>query len=201
MSGRHPFVLKRHRRPVEFLGGHYKRRVEYEAFQVAVIDLASKGVSLTVANVVAHLHIDPRRAETFLDRMVRDGRVDLEVDEVRGAVVYSVRGLSTSTGRLLPDTQLRSWRMPSTLRVEPNKSVTMAVMLGLLVPGLGLAYAAPLRVVMLVSFIVIMLGNLVGAHTMLGPIFWMGSSIASALLGGLYAVRFNQEGHRATLHP
>lgn len=91
--------------------------------------------------------------------------------------------------------------MPSTLRVEPNKSVTMAVMLGLLVPGLGLAYAAPLRVVMLVSFIVIMLGNLVGAHTMLGPIFWMGSSIASALLGGLYAVRFNQEGHRATLHP
>lgn len=91
--------------------------------------------------------------------------------------------------------------MPSSLRVEPHKSVTMAVMLGLLVPGLGLAYAAPLRVVMLVSFIVIMLGNLVGAHTMLGPIFWMGSSIVSALLGGLYAVRFNQEGHRATLHP
>ncbi len=175
--------------------------MEYEAFQVAVIDLASKGVSLTVANVVAHLHIDPARVETYLDRMVRDGRVDLEVDEVRGAVVYSVRGLSTSTGRLLPDAQLKSWQMPSKLHPGPNKSVTMAVTLGALVPGLGLAYAAPLRVVMLVSFIVIMLGNLVGAHTMLGPIFWMGSSIVSALLGGLYAVRFNQEGHRATLHP
>lgn len=175
--------------------------MQYGAFQVAVIDLASKGVPLTVANVVAHLHIDPTRAETFLDRMARDGRVDLEVDETHGAVVYCVRGLSTSTGRLLPDVHLVGWRMPATLGLMPSKSVTIAVLLGAVIPGLGLAYAAPLRVVLLVSFIVIALGHLVGAHMMLGPIFWMGSSILSALFGGLYAVRFNQEGHRATLHP
>jgi len=40
----------------------------------------------------------------------------------------------------------------------------------------------------------------VGSHMMLGPLFWTGASVLSALFGGLYAVRYNQEGQRAALH-
>ncbi len=71
-------------------------------FQVAVIDVAWRGVPLTVANVVAHLRIDPELVERDLDRMARDGRVDVEVDvevevdDTLAAVVYRVRGLSTT---------------------------------------------------------------------------------------------------------
>ena len=174
--------------------------MNYVEFQIAVIDLAAKGVPLTVANVVAHLHVDPAQTETFLDRMTRDGRVDLEVDEVHGAVVYRVRGLSTSTGRLLPETPLDTWRMPSSQHLTRGKSVTLAVLLAALVPGIGLAYAAPLRTVLLWSVVLIVMGNFLSAHLLLGPLFWTTASITSALFGGLYAVRFNQEGHRVALH-
>ncbi len=174
--------------------------MDYVKFQIAVIDLAAKDVPLTVANVVAHLHVDPRQTETFLDRMTRDGRVDLEVDEVRGAVVYRVRGLSTSTGRLMPEMHLGAWRMPSSHQLTRSKSVTAAVLLAALLPGIGLVYAAPLRTALLWSVAMLVLGHLLGAHMMFGPLFWTTASITSALFGGLYAVRFNQEGHRAALH-
>jgi hypothetical protein len=176
--------------------------VDYVPFQVAVIDLASKGVTLTVANVVAHLHVDPARVETMLDRMTRDGRVDLEVDEKQGSVVYRVRGLSTSTGRLLPeDMRIAGWRMPLGRHDARLKSVTWAIVLAGFFPGLGLAYAAPIRVVLLMSLLVFVLGNIFGAQGWLGPIYWFVMSVTSAFLGGVYAVRFNQEGRRATLHP
>lgn len=174
--------------------------MDYVEFQIAVIDLAAKSVPLTVANVVAHLHVDPSRTETFLDRMTRDGRVDLEVDEVHGSVVYRVRGLSTTTGQLVPPMHLDAWRMPSSQRMTPSKSVAMAVLLGALLPGIGLVYAAPLRTVLFWIVAMLVVSNLLGSHLMLAPFFWMTASITSALVGGLYAVRFNQEGHRAALH-
>lgn len=175
--------------------------MDYVEFQIAVIDLAAKGLPLTVANVVAHLHVDPARTETFLDRMTRDGRTDIEVDEVHGSVVYRVRGLSTSTGVLLPPMHVDAWRMPSRQRMASGKSVTLAVVLAALLPGIGLAYAAPLRTVLLWSAAMIVVGNMFGTHVMWGPLFWTIATITSALFGGLYAVRFNQEGHRAALHP
>lgn len=174
--------------------------MDYAQFQIAVIDLAAKDVPLTVANVVAHLHVEPARTETFLDRMAREGRVDIEVDEAQGSVVYRVRGLSTSTGRLVPDTPVTPWRVPQPYRPAPAKSVTLAVLLAALLPGIGLAYAAPLRTVFLWTLAMVILGNLVAAHLVLGPIFWTGASVVSALFGGLYAVRYNQEGQRSTLH-
>lgn len=175
--------------------------MDYVAFQVAVIDLASKGVVLTVANVVAHLHIDPARVEMLLDRMTRDGRVDLEVDEVQGSVVYRVRGLSTTTGRLLPESTFDSWRMPAHRHEGPTKSIMLGVVVGGLIPGLGLAYAAPLRAILLMSLIVLVFGRIFGAHEILGPVYWFVVSAVSAFLGGVYAARFNQEGRRAKLNP
>lgn len=174
--------------------------MDYAEFQIAVIELAATGVPLTVANVVAHLRIDPARAETFLDRMARDGRVDVEVDDVHDSVVYRVRGLSTTTKRALADVDLRAWRMQPAHRPAPPKSVTLAVLLAALFPGVGLAYAAPLRTVLMWSIAILIFGKLMGASFILGPLFWTCAVIVSALFGGLYAVRFNQEGHRAALH-
>jgi hypothetical protein len=177
--------------------------VEYVEFQIAVIDLAASGVPLTVANVVVHLHVDPDRAEKMLDRMARDGRVDVEVDEVHATVVYRVRGLSTTTGRSMPNAYRHAWYTGHIERAPqptPPKSVTLAVLLAALLPGFGLAYAAPLRTVLIWSLAMLFLGKLIGANLILAPLFWTGAIIVSALLGGLYAVRFNQEGHRAALH-
>jgi hypothetical protein len=174
--------------------------VDYAQFQIAAIDLAAKGVPLTVANVVAHLHVEPGRTETFLDRMARDGRVDVEVDEAHDSVVYRVRGLSTNTGRLVPDTSFGMWRAPSVYRPPPAKSVTLAVLVAALLPGIGLVYAAPLRTVAFWTLAMVILGNLVATHMLLGPLFWTGACVFSALFGGLYAVRYNQEGQRAGLN-
>ncbi|TKD06244.1 hypothetical protein [Polyangium fumosum] len=181
--------------------------MSYESFQIEVIELGSRGVPLTVANVVAHLRTPPARVQQGLDRMAREGLLDLEVDENEGFVVYRVRGLSTS----LPLARRRAARpkpidsitpvtytRPS-LRMTPQKSVTLAVVLGALVPGLGLAYAAPLRVVLPASLLVIVFGKLLAPLLIFAPLFWVFAIGVSALFGGLYAVRYNQEGHRAPL--
>ncbi|HVK69497.1 MAG TPA: hypothetical protein VM694_33800 [Polyangium sp.] len=183
--------------------------MSYESFQIEVIELGSRGVPLTVANVVAHLRAPPARVQRALDRMAREGLLDLEVDENEGFVVYRVRGLSTSAplarrraakpkpkpiDSITPVTYTR----PS-LCMTPQKSVTLAVVLGALVPGIGLAYAAPLRVVLPASLLVIVFGKLLAPLLIFAPLFWVFAIGVSALFGGLYAVRYNQEGHRAPL--
>jgi len=181
--------------------------VSYEDFQVEVIELGSRGVPLTVANVVAHMRTPPERVQRGLDKMARDGLLELEVDESEGFVVYRVRGLSTSAPlvRRREARPVRITRMTPVMYTQPSatmatpKSVTLAVVLAALVPGLGLAYAAPIRVVLAASLVVLVLGKMLGASLVFAPLFWLFAIGVSALFGGLYAVRYNQEGHRARL--
>jgi len=178
--------------------------VSHEDFQIEVIELGSRGVPLTVANVVAHLRVPPERVQRGLDRMAREGLVDVEVDENEGVVVYRVRGLSTRVRRASPRTSIaRAARAasPLSLRQRPSdhKSVTLAVLLGALAPGIGLAYAAPLRAVLVATALVVVFGRLLGASLILGPLFWIVAIATSALFGALYALRYNQEGRRARL--
>ncbi|MDI1475857.1 helix-turn-helix domain-containing protein [Polyangium sp. y55x31] len=181
--------------------------MSYESFQIDVIELGSRGVPLTVANVVAHLRVPPARVQRALDRMAREGLLDLEVDENEGFVVYRVRGLSTIARRARPRetrptraacSTPATYARHSPLTVE-RKSVTVAVVLGALVPGIGLAYAAPLRVVLAASLLVLVFGKVLVATFIFAPLFWVFAIGVSALFGGLYAVRYNQEGHRARL--
>ncbi|MDC3958256.1 hypothetical protein [Polyangium jinanense] len=181
--------------------------MNYERFQVEVIELGSRGVPLTVANVVAHLRTPPARVQGGLDRMAREGLLDLEVDENEGFVVYRVRGLSTTAPRprrrearpMQADRAMPMTYEPPSLLTVRRKSVTLAVVLGALVPGIGLAYAAPLRVVLAASLLVMVFGRVLGASLIFAPLFWVFAICVSALFGGLYAVRYNQEGHRARL--
>jgi xanthosine utilization system XapX-like protein len=189
--------------------------VDYDDFQIAVIDLASTGTRLTVANIVAELGVKPSRAEPWLDQMARDGRVDVEVDELEGAVVYRVRGLTPRARRPAASSKAsvdfgaldlgqvgRSLGLAQ--RPRPGlrqRDVRIGALLGGLFPGLGLAYAAPWSIAAIAA-IGVWIGFKVLAAVSLfffGIPFIIAAAAVSAVLGAVYAHRFNQEGHRARL--
>lgn len=191
--------------------------MDYSEFQVEVIRLASAGEKLTAANVVAELRVDPERVERWLDRMAREGRLDLEVDEDEGVVVYRVRGLSTrarprarldglaAAGHLLDPRVARIaksfMKSDRPLPLAARRDVRVAALLGALFPGAGLAYAAPWSVA-LIGTVAVWVGFKILAMVsffFLGVPFLVAAAACSALLGGLYAHRYNQTGRRARL--
>lgn len=188
--------------------------MNYDDFQVAVIELASAGTRLTLANVVAELRIAPRRAEPWLDQMARDGRLDVIVDELDGAVVYRVRGLSPRARKRSDGTTVAGLGALDLVRVGQSlglarrpraglggRDVRVGAVLGGLFPGFGLIYAAPWPVVLL-GTLVVWLGFKVLAAVSLfffAIPFLVAAAAVSAVLGALYAHRFNQEGRRARL--
>lgn len=189
--------------------------MEYSRFQVAVINLASRGTRITVANVVAKLEVDPDEAELHLDRMQRGGRLEID-DEDDGVTVYRVRGLSSekkgsglaSLREAAEDAALAA-RVGGALAgrdaggpLAPDKrrKLSLAVGLGAIFPGFGLVYAAPLSV----SIAGVVAGAI--AFKILswlpffisGPAFLVLAAI-SGVLGGLYAWQYNQMGKRSPL--
>lgn len=174
----------------------------FDSFELAVIDLASRGVRLTVANVASHLHVAPAKAEEWLDQMAREGRLDLELDEVVGLIFYRVRGLTP------PPRDIAVRPVPSrAIPREPrgNKSTALAAALGLLLPGAGLVYAAPVSAAAVVGLVILVAVKMLSALPLLGPLL---SSIAlglgalvSAVLGLLYARQYNRHGRRTHLAP
>jgi hypothetical protein len=199
--------------------------VDYAKFQVAVIEIASEGTRLTTANVVSRLRVDPAKAEKMLDQMARDGRLDLEVDETEGVVVYTVRGLTPRSARGVDD----GWRAPARgpvagalrrIGVEPlgvgtalafgkpfrtssplppslRRSVPAGIALGALFPGAGLAYAAPWSVVAGATLAVIIGFKLL--PLLLAIPLLLCATALSGVLGGVYAWRYNQSGRRSPL--
>ncbi len=199
--------------------------MDYAKFQVAVIEIASDGTRLTLANVVARLGLDLGRAEQMLDRMAREGRLDLEVDETEGVIVYHVRGLeprprATGAGAFDGLRRLgldRAWgagfdahagtamafgaplarREPRGLPRSLRRSVAIGVLLGAVFPGAGLAYAAPWSVVIAATlFVWVGFQVLSGVTVLLAVPFVIASMVISAILGGLYTHRYNQTGRR-----
>ncbi len=190
--------------------------MDYAKFQVAVVEVAHDGVPLTVANVVARLRLEPEEAEKKLDRMAKEGRLDLEVDEDVGVVVYRVRGLSpksmnekldglrkkvesealqhVGTALSFGKPFAKSSPLPASLR----RSIPMGLVLGGLFPGAGLAYAAPWSVVIGATIFVIV-GFKILSLLWLGIPFLMLCVLASAAAGAAYTWRYNQAGQRTAL--
>jgi hypothetical protein len=198
--------------------------MDYAKFQVAVIEIASEGTRLTLANVVARIGIDPSKADRMLDQMARDGRLDLEVDETEGVVVYHVRGLTPARAAVHPSVldslrslggdpglarhvgtamafgrpfaKSRAMGLPRSLR----RSVALGAVLGGLFPGAGLAYAAPWGVVLGATFFVWVGFKILAAATLfLAVPFVLGAMVISAVLGGVYTHRYNQHGRRSPI--
>jgi hypothetical protein len=65
--------------------------VDYAKFQDAVLELAAGGARLTKAAVALRVGVTPSAAGELLDRMTRDGKLELDVDEASGEIFYEVR--------------------------------------------------------------------------------------------------------------
>ena len=191
--------------------------MDYPSFQVAAVELASEGTPLTVANIVAGLRIGAAEAERHLDRMAREGHLEADVDETEGVMVYRVRGLTTSRrkesiGSALRDAaagHLIQQRLGSlglgserekALGLRQPRKVSLGVLLGGVVPGLGLAYAAPWKVVAVATLGVIVGFKILAFLSLMFAVpFLVASAVISAILGGLYTWQFNQSGRRLPL--
>ncbi|APR76103.1 Hypothetical protein A7982_01450 [Minicystis rosea] len=204
--------------------------MDYAAFQDAVIEIAEDGTRLTKAAVAAHLAIEPARAGELLDRMCREGGLELDIDEQTGEIFYT-----PSTRR--PPAPSRASRPTSkkgglaTLRdlesalekgglaakvgtaivlgskeklpPERRRKLALGMVLGGLFPGFGLAYAAPWPVVVVASAIVVVGVKVLSLIPFLSSFFLVPflvvCALTSAVLGGMYAWTYNQEGKRAPL--
>ena len=174
----------------------------FEAFELAIIDLASRRVRITVANVAMHTRLSPSRVEEMLDRMACDGRLDVELDEDRGCIFYVVRGLTPPPEHLVVRSSYQAPR-PVETAARGNKSVALGTALGFLAPGVGLLYAAPWKAAAVISVAIVVGVQMVGAIPLLG---WLLSSVVlglaaliSAVLGAIYTRKYNQMGRRTHL--
>jgi hypothetical protein len=78
-----------------------------------------------------------------------------------------------------------------------RRKVRTAALLGLL-PGIGLAYAAPWPTVV-VATLGVLVGLKVAGFFWLGVPFFICAAVASAVAGAMYAHRYNQTGRRTPL--
>src|SRR5262249_51650332 len=158
---------------------------EYDDFQDAVVELAEGGTRITKGNVALRLKIEPASASAMLDRMARDGRLDLDVDERSGEIFYELRrrpgpklgdtprppaagktplaerGKALDGGvaaaKLGVGAALLTGKLGSgeaALPPEKRRRIGVGIVLGGLLPGFGLAYAAPWPVVVALSVVV-----------------------------------------------
>jgi len=174
--------------------------MNYDRFELSVIELASRGIRLTVANVTASLHVEPSRAEEWLDRMAQEGRLDVEIDEDVGLIFYRVRGLSPPSTALV-----HGWQPQGRAIEQPKgpKSAAVGAVLGLVLPGVGLLYAAPWTAAAIGTVGTIVLVKMFAALPLIG---WLLSSIVlglcaigSGLAGMLYTHEYNRQGGRRHL--
>jgi hypothetical protein len=188
--------------------------VDYPQFQVAAVELASEGTPLTVANIVVGLRIGVSEAERHLARMAKEGHLDMDRDR-EGVVVYRVRGLTpkrrgdslTSALRkaavgAMVQQKLGALGLPgasATGLAQPRKIATGAL-IGAVVPGLGLAYAAPWKVVALATVVVVVGFKVLAFFSLMFAVpFLVAAAALSGILGALYTWQYNQAGHRVSL--
>lgn len=174
--------------------------MDADRFETNIIGLASRGVTLSVANVARHLGLGLEETEKRLDQLASRGRLDLELNEDTGALFYVVRGLDVDcpTAALTPTPQVVAPAAPL-----PQKRSLWAVLWAIVLPGLGLGYAAPWTVALGagVGLWVVVQGlaalPLVGG--LLSSVALGLGTVASVVLSLRYTRRFNQVGRRAHL--
>jgi len=188
-----------------------------------ILLLASRGVTLEVRTVAAHLQRSPEEAEQTLDDMARRGVVDLQLDEDTGALSYVPRGLDAMGppaegpdpvpfgGHTAPQAPPRPhgptpvWRAPAPGAIAPQqrKHAVVGMLWALLMPGFGLFYAAPASVALLAGFLSFSVVELFEAMPFVGdwlsPVVMLACALGSALLSLVYVKRYNQVGTRAHL--
>lgn len=186
-----------------------------------MLELAGDGVRLTKAAVAERLSIAPSRAGAVLDRMTRDGRLELDVDERSGEIFHTpskraapakgsaglaaLRDLEATLEKGGLAAKVGAALVPGDGAMQParRRKLGTAIVVGGLLPGFGLAYAAPWPIVVAASIVVVVGAKVIAmipiVSTFLLVPFLVVCAVASAILGGLYAHRYNEQGRRAPL--
>ena len=188
--------------------------IDYAAFEVAVISMASEQVEVTVANVVARLGIQPEQAEAWLAQMEAAGRIDRTATAAQGLVLYQVRGLTVSSPskteqrfNLARRVAMKLLHIDPTIEptvpVDKRKSVPFGVALAIVIPGMGLWYAAPFTSALIVTIFGIIGIAILAKLPLIGGLLAVLAPIAavllSGLLGGAYTFHYNRHGKRTPL--
>ncbi|MBI4702398.1 MAG: serine/threonine protein kinase [Deltaproteobacteria bacterium] len=187
-----------------------------DGFELDVVELAAEGVELTAANVAARLRIVPAQAEAALARMAGTGRLVPDAGAAGGAgaaPAYRVAGLSMPAPGRWQRFGPHWRRLLRWLKIDPaiapvlepaaRKSVPIGVALGAFLPGIGLLYAAPVSMALLLTLVgIIVAGTLddipfVGG--VLSGVFMIAFAVLSGVLGGAHAWHFNRQGKRTPL--
>ena len=200
----------------------YDYRVEYDDFQGAVLELADGGTRITKGGVALRLKVDPASAGAMLDRMTRAGQLELDIDERSGEIFYEVRRRVGSTTEERPRSFTEGSAVSGVLGTalvmakaagvtsggmalppERRRKLALGVILGGLIPGIGLAYSAPWPVVAASSVVVIVGYKVIAIIPIFSSLllipFLAVCAVASAILGGLYTWQYNQTGKRSPL--
>lgn len=199
--------------------------MEYDDFRDAVLELAGDGVRITKGSVALRLKVDPKSAGAMLDRMTRDGLLELDVDEKSGDIFYTrtrdKRATSESSGeralaslgKAVAGSELAAKVGTAMvmeklggggpLAPEKRRRVGVGVLLGGLLPGIGLVYTAPWPVAIAASVVVIVGYKIITFIPFLSAFllvpFLVVCALGSAVLGGLYTWQYNQTGKRTPL--
>ena len=204
----------------------YDFGVEYDDFQDAVLGLADGGARLTKGSVALRLEVEPASAGVMLDRMTREGVLELDVDEGTGEIFYEVRRKDGARGKADGGSALaglakaidggalaakagaalamaEAGAKGALLPADKRRSIAVGVLAGGLLPGFGLFYTAPWPVALGASAVVVIGWKILSlipffSSFLLVP-FFVVCVVASAVLGGLYTWQYNQTGKRTPL--
>ena len=206
----------------------YDYRVDYDDFQGAVLELADGGTRITKGSVALRLKVDPASAGTMLDRMTRDGLLELDLDEGSGEIFYEVAkkggdrgkaqgssalaglgkalgggGLATAAKVGAALAMAEAGAKGALLPPDKRRNIAVGVLVGGLLPGVGLVYSAPWPVALGASAVVLVGYKILAlipffSSLLLIP-FLAVCAVASAALGGLYTWQYNQNGKRTPL--
>lgn len=190
-------------------------------FEAEVLSLWTKTrVPLSRANLMAHTKVPRAQMDKWLDEMVRERLLELDVDD-DGNILWAVRGAARPARGLETvsavekkselskevDKYKSSAKMalkaagietaPEKVGKAERKSLLASGLLSFFFGPLGFLYAAPLKEALPVILVYVLICAILPQFLLvylIGPV-----NLASAVAGVLYAWSYNHEGRRAPL--
>lgn len=195
--------------------------MKQQAFEEHILSLWTKTrIPLTRANLLAHTKVPRAQMDKWLEEMVRDGLLELDVD-ADGNIQWTVRGgtrpargpetlaeygrmdqLSSEVDKLKSGAQLALRAAgikssPEKVGKAERKSLIASGLLSFFFGPLGWLYAAPLKEALPVIVVYVLICAILPQFLL---VYLIGAvNMISALAGVLYAWSFNHEGRRAPL--
>jgi serine/threonine protein kinase len=181
--------------------------------EMAVIDLATEGTPITVANLVARTRRPSLEIERTIEEMVAGARLVAHPNP-KGPTCYQMPGLSIPlTTRLRHRAEPLEALGKRLLHIDPaisptlpppkQKSVPFGAIVATFIPGVGLIYAAPVLSALLLTIIgAVILGGVESVPFVGGVlkvVVGLALALTSGVLGAAYTWHYNRAGKRTTL--